>query len=241
MRTTNRCRYIGDMPRLRFLGCQDTVAGDDGFVALSRSQIDRVHLGTAVPQSSRPRLRRAIDDAGLASAVGELPECRRRRGRELAELPALSELMPMDIPDAGYRHIARASSSSRSSSCTVARRPTPRPSTSRDDDAQEVLRELHADHRSHAGVAGRDLVARRHPAHRVRRSSQTRASSHWLGFPASGSSCSTDSECDADIGSLSAACPGDGIRSTCPKALIREVAEGAEDRGGERLVGESVK
>ncbi|MFI5209460.1 MAG: hypothetical protein ACHQ2E_03355, partial [Gemmatimonadales bacterium] len=29
---------IAAMPRLRFLGCQDTVAGDEGFVALSRSR-----------------------------------------------------------------------------------------------------------------------------------------------------------------------------------------------------------
>ena len=31
-------RQIGAMPRLRFLMCQDTVAGDEGFAALSRSQ-----------------------------------------------------------------------------------------------------------------------------------------------------------------------------------------------------------
>ena len=30
--------YIAAMPRLRFLGAQDTAAGDDGFVALSKSQ-----------------------------------------------------------------------------------------------------------------------------------------------------------------------------------------------------------
>ena len=30
--------HIAAMPRLRFLGAQDTLAGDDGFVALSRSR-----------------------------------------------------------------------------------------------------------------------------------------------------------------------------------------------------------
>jgi hypothetical protein len=55
-----------------------------GFVALSRM----------------PRLRGLsvsclnVDDSGIAS---------------LPEFPALRELMPMDIPDAGYRHIGRCS------------------------------------------------------------------------------------------------------------------------------------
>ena len=30
--------YIAEMPRLQFLGAQDTVAGDEGFVALSQSR-----------------------------------------------------------------------------------------------------------------------------------------------------------------------------------------------------------
>lgn len=31
-------QFIGQMPRLRFLGCQDTITGDDGWVSLSASR-----------------------------------------------------------------------------------------------------------------------------------------------------------------------------------------------------------
>lgn len=98
---------IAAMPRLRFLGAQDTTAGDEGFVALSRSRSieyiwgRRCHnLGTRgfVALSEMPALRALsvsclnVDDEGLAS---------------LPRFPALRELMSMDVPDAGYRHVGR--------------------------------------------------------------------------------------------------------------------------------------
>lgn len=97
--------YIADMPRLRFLAAQDTVAGDEGFTALSRSQSIEYIWGRRCHNLRRrgflalaemPRLRGLsvsclhVDDAGIAA---------------LPSFPALRELMPMDIPDAGYRHI----------------------------------------------------------------------------------------------------------------------------------------
>ena len=99
--------YIAEMPRLRFLGVQDTVAGDDGFVALSKSRTIETIWGrrchnlrtrgfTAL--ANMPALRALsvsclnVEDAGIAT---------------LPTFPALRELMPMDIPDAGYRHIGR--------------------------------------------------------------------------------------------------------------------------------------
>lgn len=99
--------YIAEMPRLRFLGCQDTVADDDGFAALARSRSLEIIWGrrshnlrrrgfTAL--STMPALRRLsvsclnVDDAGLST---------------LPSFPALEELMPMDVPDEGYRHIGR--------------------------------------------------------------------------------------------------------------------------------------
>lgn len=99
--------HIAAMPRLRFLGAQDTTAGDEGFVALGRSRSieyiwgRRCHnLGTRgfVALSGMPALRALsvsclhVDDEGLAA---------------LPRFPALRELMPMDVPDAGYRHIGR--------------------------------------------------------------------------------------------------------------------------------------
>ena len=99
--------YIARMPRLRFLGCQDTVAGDDGFVALSQSQSIEYIWGRRCHNlqtrgfaalARMPALRglsvscKNVEDAGVA---------------ELPRFPALRELMPMDVPDEGYRHIAR--------------------------------------------------------------------------------------------------------------------------------------
>src|SRR6516162_7837253 len=99
--------YIARMPRLRFLGCQDTVAGDDGFVALSQSQSIEYIWGRRCHNlqtrgfaalARMPALRglsvscKNVEDVGVA---------------ELPKFPALRELMPMDVPDEGYRHIAR--------------------------------------------------------------------------------------------------------------------------------------
>jgi hypothetical protein len=99
--------YIARMARLRFLGCQDTAAGDDGFVALSQSQSIEYIWGRRCHNlrtrgfaalARMPALRalsvscKNVDDAGVA---------------ELPNFPALRELMPMDVPDDGYRHIAR--------------------------------------------------------------------------------------------------------------------------------------
>jgi hypothetical protein len=98
---------IAAMPSLRFLMCQDTVAGDDGFAALSRSKSIEYIWGrrcynlrsrgfTALAEM--PALRglsvscRNVDDAALSL---------------LPQFPALRELMPMDVPDDGYRHIGR--------------------------------------------------------------------------------------------------------------------------------------
>ena len=100
-------QYIAAMPVLRHLGAQDTTAGDDGFIALSESKSiegiwgRRCHnLRTRgfVALSRMPRLRSLsvsclnVDDSGVAA---------------LPDFPALRELMPMDVPDAGYRHIGK--------------------------------------------------------------------------------------------------------------------------------------
>jgi hypothetical protein len=98
---------IAELPYLRFLGAQDTPAGDDGFVELSRSKsIEYIwgrrchnlqHRGF-VALARMPALRALsvsclnVDDAGISALPG---------------FPALRELMPMDIPDAGYRHIGQ--------------------------------------------------------------------------------------------------------------------------------------
>ena len=100
---------IAAMPALQFLLIQDTSAGDDGFEALSNSASIEMIWGRSTHNLSNrgfialgrmPRLRalsvscRNVDDSG----IGSLPD-----------FPALRELMPIDIPDAGYRHIGRCS------------------------------------------------------------------------------------------------------------------------------------
>ncbi|MEP6732215.1 MAG: hypothetical protein ABJE10_16335 [bacterium] len=99
--------YIAAMPRLRFLGCQDTTAGDDGFAALSRSRSLEYIWGRRCHNLKRrgftaladmPALRglsvscKNVDDVGVSA---------------LPRFPALKELMPMDVPDDGYRHIGK--------------------------------------------------------------------------------------------------------------------------------------
>jgi hypothetical protein len=99
--------YVARMPRLRFLGCQDTVAGDDGFMTLSQSQsieyiwgrrCHNLRTNGFTALARMPSLRglsvscKNVGDAGVAA---------------LPRFPALRELMPMDIPDEGYRHIAQ--------------------------------------------------------------------------------------------------------------------------------------
>jgi hypothetical protein len=99
--------FIAALPRLRFLMCQDTSAGDDGFAALGRSRTIAYIWGRRcynlrrrgfVALSEMPALAhlsvscRNVDDEGLSA---------------LPRFPALRELMPMDVPDDGYRHVGR--------------------------------------------------------------------------------------------------------------------------------------
>jgi hypothetical protein len=99
--------HIAALPYLRFLMCQDTTAGDDGFVALSRSRSIEHIWGRRCHNLQRrgfmaladmPALRylsvscKNVDDVGLSA---------------LPRFPALKELMPMDVPDEGYRHVGR--------------------------------------------------------------------------------------------------------------------------------------
>ncbi len=100
-------RHIGAIPRLRMLMGQGTVATDHGFENLSRSRTLEYIWGRECPNltgrgfaalSTMPALRglavscKFVDDAALAV---------------LPRFPALRELMPMDVQDAGFRHIGK--------------------------------------------------------------------------------------------------------------------------------------
>lgn len=100
-------RYIAAIPRLRMLMGQGTVASDAGFTALSRSQTIEHIWGRECPNlggrgftalAAMPALKglavscKNVDDAALAA---------------LPRFPALTQLMPMDVPDTGFRHVGR--------------------------------------------------------------------------------------------------------------------------------------
>jgi hypothetical protein len=99
--------HIAAMARLKRLRIQESVATDDGFVALARSQTIEGIWGRVcqnfgsrgfVAFSRMPSLRslgigcKNVDDAALAT---------------LPEFPALRELTPIDFRDDGFRHIGR--------------------------------------------------------------------------------------------------------------------------------------
>lgn len=98
---------IGRLPSLRFLGCQDTGATDDGWCALAESRtIEMIWGRRCYGLGSRgfTALARMPRLAGLSVS------CRNVGDDALQLLPefsALRELMPIDVPDEGYRHIGQ--------------------------------------------------------------------------------------------------------------------------------------
>lgn len=101
-------RHISAIPRLRMLMAQGTVAGDDGFVALSRSQTIEYIWGRECPNLGARGFRAM---AAMPALRGLAVSCKHVNDEGLSALPrflALRELMPMDVPDDGYRHIGRS-------------------------------------------------------------------------------------------------------------------------------------
>jgi len=100
-------RHIADIPRLRILRAQESVATDEGFEVLSRSQTLEGFWGRECPNfgsrgfvafSKLPRLRslgvgcQKVDDAALST---------------LPKFPSLREFTPIAFQDRGFRHIGR--------------------------------------------------------------------------------------------------------------------------------------
>jgi Leucine-rich repeat (LRR) protein len=99
--------YIAALPRLRFLMCQDTVAGDDGFVALSRSRTIEHIWGRRCYNLRRRGFRALSEMPALRSLSVSCKNVDDEGLSALPKFPALTELMPMDVPDAGYKHVGR--------------------------------------------------------------------------------------------------------------------------------------
>jgi hypothetical protein len=100
-------RFIAALPHLRHLMCQDTAAGDDGFAALARSR-SLEHLWGRRCHNLRRRGFTAL--AGIPTLKSLSVSCLNVDDEGLSALPrfpVLTELMPMDVPDEGYRHVGR--------------------------------------------------------------------------------------------------------------------------------------
>ena len=98
---------IARLPHLRALAAQDTPATDDGFVALSQSRSIEYLWGRRC-HNLRDRGFRAL--AGMPALRALAVSCLSVSDDAVSALPtfpALTELMPMDVPDVGYRHIGR--------------------------------------------------------------------------------------------------------------------------------------
>ena len=100
-------RHISEIPRLRKLRAQESVATDGGFEALARSQTLEGFWGRVCPNfgnrafrafSRMPALRQMgvgcanVDDDVLAA---------------FPDFPSLRELTPIELRDAGFRHVGR--------------------------------------------------------------------------------------------------------------------------------------
>ena len=98
---------IATIPRLRWLHCQDPVAGDEGFIALGAC--------TSL-ENIASRVCRRMTDRGFA-AIARLPHLRSlalggprisdAAMAHLADAPALVDLGPIMFGDAAFEHLAK--------------------------------------------------------------------------------------------------------------------------------------
>lgn len=100
-------RHIAAIPRLRMLMAQGTVASDAGFAALSHSQTIEHIWGRECPNL---RSRGFVSLADMPALEGLALSCKYVDDAALGALPrfpALKQLLPMDVPDEGFRHVGR--------------------------------------------------------------------------------------------------------------------------------------
>ena len=98
-------RSIARIPKLRMLMAQGTVATDEGFEALSASRTLEHLWGRECPNLTG---RGFAALSSLPALKGLAVSCKRVDDTALSTLPrfpALRFLMPMDVSDAGFRHV----------------------------------------------------------------------------------------------------------------------------------------
>ena len=101
-------RHIAAHPKLRMLMGQGTVATDEGFRSLSRSQTIEYFWGRECPNLKGPGF---VALSQMPALKGLAVSCKFVDDETLARLPdfpSLKELMPMDVSDDGFRHVGRS-------------------------------------------------------------------------------------------------------------------------------------
>ncbi len=97
--------HIAAIPKLRMLMGQGAVASDKGFAALSQSKTIEYIWGRECPNLTG---RGFTAMSKMPSLRGLAVSCKNVEDKALATLrnfPALKEMMPMDVSDAGFRHL----------------------------------------------------------------------------------------------------------------------------------------
>ncbi len=100
-------KMIGTFPALRRLGCQDTDASDDGWTGVAASHTIEAIWGRRCDGLGSRGFRALSTMPALSNLA---VSCRNVEDAAIAllpEFPLLRELMPMGVPDAGYRHIGK--------------------------------------------------------------------------------------------------------------------------------------
>ena len=100
--------HIASLPKLRMVMGQGAVATNEGFRSLSRSQTIEYFWGRKCPNLSGPGF---VALSAMPALKGLALSCEFVDDSSLASLPnfpSLKELMPMDVSDAGFRHIGRS-------------------------------------------------------------------------------------------------------------------------------------
>jgi len=103
----NAMRHIGAHPKLRMLMGQGTIASDEGFKSLSKSQTIEYFWGRECPNLTGPGF---VALADMGSLKGLAVSCKFVGDVGLAALPtfpALKELMPMDVTDDGFSYVGQ--------------------------------------------------------------------------------------------------------------------------------------
>lgn len=98
-------KAIATLPRLRFLMCQDSSATDAGWKALATSRTLEAIWGRrshGLSSAGFRALSRMPTLTGLATSLKNVDDASLAL---LAEFPVLTQLMPMDVTDACFRHV----------------------------------------------------------------------------------------------------------------------------------------